>query len=83
VSTNDDIAGWVVRVITQQPSGNDGMRALYAVALGSPDNAVAVVRARDGASQGEKVEAVDGLNPADIQRLGLKRGQMKPYQSTA
>jgi hypothetical protein len=59
------------------------MRALYAVALGSPDNAVAVVRARDGASQGEKVEAVDGLNPADIQRLGLKRGQMKPYQSTA
>lgn len=83
MTDKDDIAGWIVRVTVRALSGGEGSRALYAVAQRSPDGATAVVRARDKAVLGEMVEVVDRLSSADIQRLGLKHGQVMLYESTA
>lgn len=82
MSANDDVAGWVIRVTTKKLVGGEETRMLYAVACTTPDNAAAVARARIGAAPDEKVEAVDRLGLADIQRLGLKYGQIELYQST-
>ena len=79
MSAENDIAGWVVRITTQQLSGGQPMTALYAVAMKTPDAAIEVAKARDGATPGEKAEAVDRLSSKALEALGIVDSEVHRY----
>lgn len=78
-TAKNDIAGWVIKIVTTQMSGGEPMAAYYAVAMKMPGDAEKAAAARDGATPDEKVEACDRLSSSEIDALGLKVGEVRVY----
>lgn len=72
-------AGWAVRVTTQRLGGGEPMRTWYAAAIFLPNEAEAAVRARDGATPDEIIEAVHPISQVLLDALGIARGCVGLY----
>lgn len=72
----NEIGGWAVAVMTQRLGGGQPMLCLYAASFTDRDDAIALVKEREGLLAGDEIGNVYPLDKATISSLGMGPGEV-------
>lgn len=71
--------GPIVRVRTQCVDGSGYLARIWFVALDDDATALEAVRAEQGAAESDFIDVPGQLEPDDVQKIGARDGEARPY----